>query len=282
MTSRRGRRWTAIGAALCVLLAAAGAVYRRETVFDARREALTDVPFDLLVQPGISDAETAAVRDGLRAADRHLRTVLDAGVTDRVEVRMARTQGCGPLASPAGPPTGWAEARLLCPNTRAPAWRSQFTRDPALIAGLAAHEHVHNAQAQLGCLRGRDDHEWLWLFEGMAVHLAFQAMVTAGRWPDSTAIVQMRDWGLADAGPRPLSTYERSGAGAGDPAYALFHLATRHLDAQAPRPSALMDFCRAVGTGSPWRTAFTGAFGISVDDFYASFEAARPALTTGG
>jgi hypothetical protein len=265
----------AIGAAVTVLIAAAAAVTWRETRFDARRETLTDAPFDLLIQAGVSDAEVTAVRDGLRAADRHLRTVLDAGASDRVEVRLARSQGCRPLDSPAGPPTGWAEATLLCLNTRAPAWRSQFADDPALIAGAAAHEHVHNVQAQLGCLRSRDEHEWLWLFEGMAVHLAFQSMVTAGRWPDSAASAQMRDWGLADVAGQPLSAYERTGAGIGDPAYALFHLATRHLDAQAPRPSAMMDFCRSVGHGRPWRDAFAEEFGISVNDFYAHFAAVR-------
>ena len=272
------RRWTAIVTALIVLVAAAVAVTWRELRFDARHEALTDAPFDLLIQPGVSEPEVAAVRDGLRAADRHLRTVLNAGVTERVEVSFARSQGCEPLASPAGPPTGWADARRLCLNTRAPAWRSQFTRDPALIAGLAAHEHVHNVQGQLGCMRSRDDHEWLWLFEGMAVHLSFQALVAAGRWPDSAAAAQMRDWGLASGELEPLPAYERDGTGVGDPAYGLFHLATRFLDAQAPQPSALMDFCRSVGRGSPWHDAFAAAFGLPVEEFYTRFAAARPGL----
>ena len=274
----RGRRRRAVAAALAVLVTAAVAVVWRETHFDARREALPGAPFDLLVQPGVGDAEVAAVRDGLYAADRHLRTVLRANVTRRVEVRLARTQGCQPLASPAGPPTGWAVARRLCLNTRAPAWRHQFAEDPTLIAAVAAHEHVHNAQGQLGCLRPAGEHQWLWLFEGMAVHLAFQSLVAAGRWPDSRAPAQLRDWGLADADLDPLPAYERSGAGGGDAAYALFHLATRQLDAQAARPSALMDFCRAVGGGRPWRDAFAEAFGMPVDEFYDRFAAARPGL----
>lgn len=280
MTGRQ-RRWASIGATLVVLLVAAAAVAWRETRFDARHEAMADAPFDLWIASGVSDAEVTAVRDGLRAAHLHLRAVLDAGVTERVEVRLARSQGCRPFASPAGPPTGWAEARLLCLNTKAPAWRSHLADDPAQIAVVAAHEHVHNVQAQLGCLRSRDDHQWLWLFEGMAVHLAFQSMVTAGRWPDTAVHAQLRDWGLADADLEPLPAYERDGAGVGDPAYALFHLATRYLDGQAARPSALMDFCRSVGRGRPWRDAFTETFGVSVDDFYARFAAARPGLTAG-
>ena len=271
-------RRAALGGGLALLLAAVAGVAWRETHFDARRVALTDAPFDLLIQPGVRAEETAAVRIGLRAADRHLRTTLGAGVTARVEVRLARRQGCEPFASPAGPPTGWATARLLCINTRAPAWRSQLAENPDLAAAVAAHEHVHNLQGQLGCLRGRDGHEWLWLFEGMAVHLGFQALVSAGRWPDAAAAGQIREWGVSDPVLLPLSHYERTGAGVGDPAYALFHLATRYLDEQAPRPTALADFCRAVGGGQPWRDAFTQAFGVPVDTFYSRFAAARPQL----
>jgi hypothetical protein len=113
------------------------------------------------------------------------------------------------------------------------------------------------------------------------VHLAFQSLVAAGRWSDTDAAAQLRDWGLGAADLEPLAAYERAGAGVGDPAYALFHLATRQLDAEAPRPAALMDFCRAVGGGRPWRDAFTEAFGRPVDDFYARFEAARPGLIAG-
>ncbi|MEU4624789.1 hypothetical protein AB0G04_33060 [Actinoplanes sp. NPDC023801] len=276
--SRRPPKRAAFLAALLLTLATVAGVVWRETHFDARLEALPDAPFDLLVQAGVSDGEVAAVRDGLRAADRHLRTVLGTGVTQRVEVRIARSQGCQPLASPAGPPTGWATDRLLCLNTRAPAWRSQYARDPALAANVAAHEHIHNLQGQLGCHRARQDHEWLWLFEGTAVHLGFQSLVTAGRWPDATATEQIRRWGVADPVLGPLPDYATDGTGVGDPAYALFHLATRYLDEQAARPTALVDFCRAVGTGQPWRDAFAEAFGMPVDTFYTRFAAARPQL----
>ena len=271
------RRVALVVASVLTLVAMTGVGWR-ETHFDGRREALPDAPFDLLIQPGVSEGEVVAVRDGLRAADQYLRTVLGAGASKRVEVRIAHTQGCQPLTSPAGPPTGWATDRLLCINTRAPAWRSQYARDPALAAGVAAHEHVHNVQGQLGCHRAREDHEWLWLFEGMAVHLGFQALVSAGRWPDAAAAGQIREWGVSDPVLLPLSHYERTGAGVGDPAYALFHLATRYLDEQAPRPTALADFCRAVGGGQPWRDAFTQAFGVPVDTFYSRFAAARPQL----
>ena len=272
------RRWLTIAVVLCLLLAIVGLFAYRELHFDARREAMPDAPFDLLIQSGVSEGEAEAVRDGLRAADRYLRTEQNAGVKDRVEVRLAHAEGCEPFSSPAGPPTGWADARRLCLNTKAPGWRQQFADDPVLASIVTAHEHVHNVQAQLGCARSRDDHEWLWLFEGMAEHLSFGALVADGRWSDQRTMPLMREWGAGDAGLGPLSAYERTGAD-GDGAYALFTTATRYLDAQAPRPSALMNFCRSVGDGQPWHEAFEQAFGLSVEDFYERFAQARPQLT---
>jgi hypothetical protein len=48
-----------------------------------------------------------------------------------------------------------------------------------LPAYLAAHEHVHDLQAQLGCFAGSEHHEWQWLVEGMATQLACTALVEA-------------------------------------------------------------------------------------------------------
>ena len=271
----RGRRLLA--AALAVVAAVAAAVWW-VTAFPAERETLPGLPVELAVQDGVSAAEVAEVRAGLRAADAYLRTVQGQGVTRRVEVRVARSDGCTAFASSAGPPTGWADAGRLCLNTRAGAWRQQFAMDPALIAQLVAHEHVHNVQAQTGCSAGPDEHEWLWLFEGMATHLAFRAMVADGRLPEAAAGEQMRRWGVGDPGLRPLREYERSGAGDGDAAYALFHLATRRLDELAPRPDAMLDFCRRAAAGTPWREAFAAAFGLSVEEFYAGFERDRRRL----
>lgn len=274
------RRRVLIAVVALVVVAAGGVVWRL-AAFPARHETLPGLPIDLRVQAGVSDAEVAEIRAGLRAADAYLRTVQGAAVAKRVEVRVARSRGCTFGASAAGPPTGWADADRLCLNTRAGAWRDQFALDPALIAQLVAHEHVHNVQAQIGCSAGPDGHEWLWLFEGMATHLAFRAMVADGRRPETAAGEQMRRWGVASPDLQSLRAYERGGAGAGDPAYALFHLGTRYLDDLAPRPDAMMDFCRRTAAGVAWRDAFAAAFGLSVDTFYARFEADRPGLVAG-
>jgi hypothetical protein len=277
-TRARRPRWWVTAAVVGVLAVTAGVVAWWGMRFPARHEALAGTQFDLLIQPGTSPRDIAAVRDGLLTGDHYLRTVMGAGVDRHVEVRLSWSNGCEPFSSPAGPPTAWANAEQMCVHLKAPAWRSQLAKDPAQAQAVAAHEEVHTVQAQLGCLNQKDDHEWLWLSEGMAVHIAFQSQVAAGRWADSAAGEQIRQWGVADPTLGPLATYERGAAGVGDPAYALFHLATRYLDNLAPRRTALLDFCRSVAAGSAWRDAFAQAFGLSVDTFYARFAEARPEL----
>ncbi|GIH79831.1 hypothetical protein [Planobispora longispora] len=271
-----GRRRVVVWAAVAtVLLVLCGGAAWSLTRFEARHEALAEPPADLMIQPGVSAAEVEAVKGGLRAADRYFRSVLGTGVDERVEVRLARERGCRWPMSATGPATAWAESHFLCVNTMSPTWREVMADDVTAARSIVAHEHVHNLQGQIGCRRSSDEHEWLWLFEGMAVHLAYQAMVAEGRWKDEEALDQIRRWGVDDPQLGPLSAYERTGAGAGDPAYALFHLATRSLVQQAGEPSSLLTFCRQVARGRPWREAFAGAFGLSVEAFYARFEEER-------
>jgi hypothetical protein len=79
-----------------------------------------------------------------------------------------------------------------------------------------------------------------------------------------------------DPSSKPLAVYEREGGR--PPQYAMWHLATRMLVRDARQPYAPVEFCERVGAGAPWRTAFRRSFGVSVDDFYARFAAARVAL----
>ncbi|MDH2429540.1 hypothetical protein [Sphaerisporangium sp. TRM90804] len=273
MRRRRVIAWTAGGVAVLLVLAA-GVVWSAAR-FDGRRVAMAGLPFDLVIQPGVTGPEVRAVEDGLRLADRHLRSALGQGVRERVEVRLARGQGCRWRTSADGPSTAWAEPRLMCVNTLSPGWREAMTAGTGQAQDVIAHEHVHNLQGQVGCFRAADDHEWLWLFEGMAVHLAYRAMVDGGRWREEDEIGRIRSWGADDPSLGPLSGFERTGAGLGDPAYALFHLAVRSLARGPNGTPALLDFCRATAQGRPWRTAFADAFGITLDTFYTKFEQLR-------
>ena len=119
-------------------------------------------------------------------------------------------------------------------------------------------------QGERGCLP--DEHTHLWLVEGTAMHLSWQALVAAGRARDRDAIAFARR--MLRPGLRPLRDYERRGGA--DPEYALWHFAVRELVRERGE-RALVSFCRGVAAGRPWREAFTASFGESPSAFYARF-----------
>jgi hypothetical protein len=60
-----------------------------------------------------------------------------------------------------------------------------------------------------------------------------------------------------------------------DAATSLAYHAVQRLIAKTGSSASMNDFCARVGHGEEWPTAFTHAFGITLADFYAEFEAAR-------
>lgn len=61
--------------------------------------------------------------------------------------------------------------------------------------------------------------------------------------------------------------------------YSLFHVAVDHLVSVAPGGlSALTAYYNALGSGMSWPQAFQSSFGLSVDAYYANFNAYRAGL----
>lgn len=57
------------------------------------------------------------------------------------------------------------------------------------------------------------------------------------------------------------------------------HLAAAHLVNIAPQGvKSLVDFWAAIGNGVEWHRAFQTAFGMSVEQYYAAFDAFRALL----
>ena len=149
---------------------------------------------------------------------------------------------------------------------------------PEAAASAPAHEAVHRWQRELGCDRHED--EYVWLVEGNATDFAWRALVHAGITTEAATGQAIRRFGALEGQVGPLQRYE-TGSGA-DAQYALWHLAVRDLLRRAPSgPLAMRRFCEAVGRGIPWRASFTSAFGLSLEQFYRAFEAARPAYQNG-
>lgn len=277
---RLGRALAFAVIGLLVLLASGGFIYWQKTRFPARSEALAGTPIELRVQDGVSGRELRAIRGGLRAMQRYMERSLGVGVHEHVEARVARKNSCRPFESSAGGALmGEGDKGFLCVDTSSLAWQYLVRTDFVAATAISAHEYVHVLQAELGCLQPG---EYRWLVEGMATHLAWRALVSAGHASEARVVREIRDDRPLSPTVGLLSGYER-GDGR-DQEYALWHLAVRRLlrramssgSASRSRPeTALVRFCNLVGHGRRWHAAFEHSFGLPVERFYANFQSDR-------
>ncbi len=184
---------------------------------------------------------------------------------------------------------GWANTGYMV--VKAHLWTSIPENRPrtSLISPggeVTQHEYAHVLQSQLsGRLRFADEqspfigygvgnlHPPLWLQEGMANWVGHVYLARNGHdWVDSREATK-----VSALGGLPLAVSERSG----DINYAGGTAAAFQL---APNPTdhALFEFFRSVGrshfgsvnqftTLSPWRVAFEQVFGLTLVDFYESY-----------
>jgi hypothetical protein len=269
---------------LCV---GAGFSYWQETRFPAHTVELRGLPVQLRVQDGVERRELRAITDGLRLADRFMRSELRRTVRHRAEARVARKNGCRPFESSSGDSIGEADDEFMCIATRNLHWQGLIEKDLTAAVAVSAHEYVHVLQAELGCLLDGGALRFRWLVEGMAEEVAWRALIRSGRVSNARVehtirIDALPTHGLAGHGLYPLAAYER--ADGGDREYALWHLAVRHLlrvavkRGSAPRAHpeiSLRRFCERVGEGLGRREAFERSFGEPVASFYSEFEAFR-------
>ena len=273
---RRRRRTAAVVGAAAVLVS--GVLVWENARFPASVEPMAGTPFELVVQSGVPVSEVERIRAGLRVMDSYLRAELGVGVDGPVQVRVSWSHGCRPFLRPGSVGTGWVDGPdFMCLNAAHPRWQRLVEGHASFPAYVAAHEHVHNLQAQLGCFAGSGDHQWQWLFEGMATQLAYAALVEAGLVTAEEAELAIWEYrGLQDDNGT-LADYERSSEQAGD-AYGLFHLGARGLFERVESPRAFADFCRATASGTDWRAAFERSFGVTVQEHYAKVEQERSRL----
>lgn len=132
------------------------------------------------------------------------------------------------------------------------------------------HEYFHVIQAELG---SRQTLEPAWLQEGSAEFFSrLYYLQLPGATPES---MRTRDiQGASTAGL--LSSIESRTAFKSAPTnpYPLSYLATAFLLRDRSLDN-VMEYYRLIGGGSPWRIAFTQAFGTEVGVFYDEFEAYR-------
>jgi hypothetical protein len=281
------RIWVLAAVCLAGACVSAGFSYWQETRFPARTVHLADLPVELRVQDGVQRRDLSAVTQGLRLADRYMRSQLRRTVRHHVEARVAHRNGCRPFESSSSDSIGEADPGFLCVATRNLHWQWLVKKDrPAAIA-VSAHEYVHVLQSELGCLDDGTPPRFRWLVEGMAEELAWRALISSGRVSNARILRTIRAdalpaYGLIGRGLYPLAAYER--ADGADREYALWHLAVRHLlhaavnEGAAPRARpdiSLRRFCERAGVGTGWRQAFERSFGLPLGRFYRQFERFR-------
>lgn len=151
---------------------------------------------------------------------------------------------------------------------------------------ILAHELFHLVQQQLendpsNCGSTPPDQVRAcgptWLIEGSAETMGYRVAAARGLLDlaglESQLRQRVRGTTLTLAS---LETYSgQSQAGSWD----TMHLAADHLAEIAPHGvQSFLDFWRAIGAGLPWPDAFQSAFGMTVAQYYAAFDAFRASL----
>jgi hypothetical protein len=262
----RRRVLRALAAALTsVAVAALGWLGYNETFLASARE-VQGGSLTVRAQLGVPRSDVDAALAALRAADRYLVDVLSEAPPRDVDLKLATFSRCVPYVPLREMGSAVADADELCINTRYQAWPAVRT-DPAKATVLLAHERFHNVQGQAGCLPGPADHEYAWWVEGSATYVGFKAAVAADLLTPRGAEDALTSWLAEGPPPGPLSSYERQIGG--DAAYAMAAQAVAEL-VSSNGASSLMAFCRAVGSGVDWETAFQDAYGLTPEAFYRS------------
>ncbi len=136
------------------------------------------------------------------------------------------------------------------------------------------HEYFHLAQdARAGRVGSKGP---LWLIEGAAEFESYRVMANLGQAHLSQArsdkIIQTRGLLNSLSSMEQLTTAEVEDTGA---PYSLGYLAVERLIADYGGERALLQFWDEQSKGATWQSAFQSAFGISLSNFYAKFEAYR-------
>ena len=138
---------------------------------------------------------------------------------------------------------------------------------PTHSISAISHEYVHALQAQ----QEGQHHSPRWIAEGVAMYFEGFYEDATGWLPRQTSV----GWNLSNArtSQDPLQSIEQGIRGVDGHQYAVGFLATDYLASNVGE-DALWDFHRRLASSS-WPSAFEGAFGMTLHDFYEAFKVHR-------
>jgi len=170
-------------------------------------------------------------------------------------------------------------AVIFLPVSTTTCWDGEKTTTYTIVS----HEYFH---AQQGNLSGKrfavdDPHAEVpstgpvWLTEGSAEYFAHRALSNSKliNYSDKRKTILSRASRLS-VSLSDLETHQDFVSYADEGSYQLGFLAVEYL-VTSKGDGSLLKFYKAIGGGTTWKTAFSDAFGKSIDDFYKSFEAYR-------
>ena len=161
-----------------------------------------------------------------------------------------------------------------------------FVSDEKRRLRIMSHEYFHVIQHYGIPREGASRFEVVrqngpyWLLEGSAVYVEVRTGAHEGLLEyGESSFAEAKAWRMAQARETaaPLQSLETQKAvfAVGDISYTLGFMATDFLVDNFGGLLALVSFYDAIGPDMTWQAAFRSTFGISIDEFYAEFEAYR-------
>jgi hypothetical protein len=220
------------------------------------------------VGSSISAEDAMYVREGIRLGQDYVRERLGAELGQKTIVNAV------PAAPRAGATVvGVSTSHAVVVYTGSEGWRRSAPFDRVHVV---VHEYMHVVQEDLASDRGSSTP--LWIDEGIAEYVGYQAVIEAGLI--SAEDVERFNAANVVFGPSlpPLAEVESRRAYQAQPAniYGLSYLAVQQL--VGDRPESISRYYEKIGAGASWRAAFQSAFRINPTDFYEAFETYRPRI----
>lgn len=220
------------------------------------------------IGPSIAADDVMYIREGIRLGQDFVEAKLEAAIETPTIIN----------AVPAEPRNGvdlvgLSTGHSLAVFTGSDGWEETAPFDRVHVV---IHEYMHVVQQELG---GDRNGAPLWLDEGIAEYVGFQAVIDAGL-VDETAVDNYNLLLVMLDDPLPsLSDVESTADFQSQPSsiYGLSYLAAKQLIGD--RPEAITRYYEKLRSSGNWRAAFQSAFRINPRTFYREFEASRQEMS---
>lgn len=234
----------------------------------AAQEAHTPAMVTFEIADTVSDEDIGLIQESVWFAGEYFQRTYEIELTSPVRVRIGMEEN---------PPTvAYAGGSTIFLTPDHPVWHQS---SPLQRVKIVVHEFFHLVQEQLTGMPFNPSP--VWLIEGSAEYVAFEAVASLGLIDMNVAHDKwVLDTLYSPVVSVPLQEMEAPAPEVGCCLYSLVPLAVQHLVSES-EVSALTDYFDYVGIQT-WENAFAMAFGMSVDAFYGSFADWRSQLAPVG